>query len=217
MSVKHLKFHPTLLPSWSMHVCALFPGCLWSSLRLFWNNRKMLTQAWSLKGARKVDNCDAKASSFRVSSHVETPNQTSFTATRTNHVTHMDWTQTSDIIPSRSVYAHNQYYLCDCSDRSMDGWQCIGFQWTGWPGGRFSKSDVARVWLELSEICEFRVVIRIMTRLPVRCLWGTRGLRTNYHVKNLASLGFLIISCKLCGASQTASVQPWALSPTWQA
>ena len=43
MFVKDL--HHTFLLLWSVHVCAVLPGCHWSLLCIAWNNRKLLTQA----------------------------------------------------------------------------------------------------------------------------------------------------------------------------
>ena len=55
------NIHRTLLPLWSEHVCAVV-GFHWPLWRVAWNNGKLLTQASLLKGAGRLDNCDAIAS-----------------------------------------------------------------------------------------------------------------------------------------------------------
>ena len=62
MFVKNSKFHRTLLPLWSVLVCAVLPASHWLLLRLAWNNGKLLTQASFWNGARTLNHCDVIAS-----------------------------------------------------------------------------------------------------------------------------------------------------------
>ena len=57
-----LNFHRTSLLLWSVHVCALLPGCHWPLWRLVWNNWKLLTQVSLFNGARRLYHCDVTAS-----------------------------------------------------------------------------------------------------------------------------------------------------------
>ena len=41
----------------------------------------------------------------------------------------------------------------------------------------FSKGDVAKIWVKISRICEFRVTMGVLTGLLGRCLWSTLWLR----------------------------------------
>ena len=65
-----------------------------------------------------------------------------------------------------------------------------GFPRTRWPRRRFSESYAVRIYVKISRICEFRVIMGIMTGLLGCCLPSTRGSRANDNVKNLATLGF---------------------------
>ena len=75
---------------------------------------------------------------------------------------------------------------------------------------RFSRSYATQFPVEISRICEFCVIMGIMTRLLGRCLLSTLGLRANDYVKktSLRSDFNCIIRLEPSGASQTTSAQP---------
>ena len=61
-----------------------------------------------------------------------------------------------------------------------------GFARTRWPRLRFNESYAVRISLKMSRICEFRVIMGIMTGLRGCCLSSTRGSRANDAVKTRA-------------------------------
>ena len=65
-----------------------------------------------------------------------------------------------------------------------------GFPKTRWPRRRFSESYAVRISVKIPRICEFRVIMGIMTGLLGCCLSSTLGSRANDYVKTLAMLGF---------------------------
>ena len=65
-----------------------------------------------------------------------------------------------------------------------------GFPGTRWPWLRFSESYAARISMEISRMCEFRVIMGIMTVLLGCCSSSTLGSRANDYVKTLATLEF---------------------------
>ena len=65
-----------------------------------------------------------------------------------------------------------------------------GFPRTRWPRLRFSESYAVRISVKISRICEFRVIMGIMTGLLGCCSSSTLGSRANDYVKTLATLGF---------------------------
>ena len=65
-----------------------------------------------------------------------------------------------------------------------------GFARTRWPRLRFSESYAVRISVKIARICEFRVIMGIMTGLLGCCSSSTLGSRANNYVKTLATLGF---------------------------
>ena len=65
-----------------------------------------------------------------------------------------------------------------------------GFPRTRWPRLRFSESYAVRISVKISQICEFRVIMGIITGLLGCCSSSTLGSRANDYVKILATLGF---------------------------
>ena len=65
-----------------------------------------------------------------------------------------------------------------------------GFPRTRWPRLRFSESYAVRISVKISRICEFRVIMGIMTGLLGCCSSSTLGSRANDYVKTLATRGF---------------------------
>ena len=171
--------------------CAVLPGCHWLLWCLARNNGKLLTQAPVLNSTRRLDHCDVKASlGFACRAKLtDTPNQTSFMATHWDQTQACYiWIESMDIKPSRSVYVPNSIPSVQLHLRRE--WQSsIDFQEQDGRNARISESRAAQFSLEISRICEFRVIMGIMTGLLGRCLWSTFGLRANDHVKTLTSLG----------------------------
>ena len=56
------------------------------------------------------------------------------------------------------------------------------FRWTICSRRRFIESYATRIWVKISEICEFRVTIMITNELLGGCLRSNRGLRANDYV-----------------------------------
>ena len=54
---------------------------------------------------------------------------------------------------------------------------------TRWPRRRFSESYAVQIPVKISRICEFRVLMGIMTGLPGCCSSSTLGSRANDYVK----------------------------------
>ena len=65
-----------------------------------------------------------------------------------------------------------------------------GFPRTRWPQLRFSESYAVRISVKISRICEFSVIMGIMTGLLGCCSSSTLGSRANDYVITLATLGF---------------------------
>ena len=65
-----------------------------------------------------------------------------------------------------------------------------GFPRTRWSRLRFSKSCAVQISVKISRICEFRVIMWIMTGLLGCCSSSTLGSRANDYDKTLATLGF---------------------------
>ena len=89
-----------------------------------------------------------------------------------------------------------------------------GFARTRWPRLRFSESYAVRISLKISRICEFRVIMGIMTGLLGCCSSSTLGSRANDYVKTLAMLGFWLhhSPCSLgCWKNNTLAAR--SLSP----
>ena len=89
-----------------------------------------------------------------------------------------------------------------------------GFPRTRWPRLRFSESYAMRISVKISRICEFRVIMGIMTGLLGCCSSSTLGSRANDYVKTLATLGFWLhhSPCSLgCWTNNTLAAR--SLSP----
>ena len=89
-----------------------------------------------------------------------------------------------------------------------------GFPRTRWPRLRFSESYAVRISVKISRICEFRVIMGIMTGLLGCCSSSTLGSRANDYVKTLATLGFWLhhSPCSLgCWTNNTLAAR--SLSP----
>ena len=65
-----------------------------------------------------------------------------------------------------------------------------GFPRTRWPWLRFSESYAVRISMKISQICEFRVIMGIMTGLLGCCSSSTLRSKANDYVKTLAMLRF---------------------------
>ena len=91
-----------------------------------------------------------------------------------------------------------------------------GFSKTRWPRLRFSESYAVRISVKISRICEFRVIMGIMTGLLGCCSSSTLGSRANDYVKTLATLGFWLhhSPCSLgCWTNNTLAAR--SLSPKY--
>ena len=89
-----------------------------------------------------------------------------------------------------------------------------GFPRTRWPRLRFSESYAVRISVKISRICEFRVIMGIMTGLLGCYSSSTLGSRANDYVKTLATLGFWLhhSPCSLgCWTNNTLAAR--SLSP----
>ena len=141
--------------------------------------------------ARRLYHCDviASCSGFGVAtgvSHREVELQTeinSFTAA------HLAQTQTNTRIELLEAHSSNpagqympfiSYSPCDCIYLSTEGVTILtGFPGTIWPRRWFSESCAVRISVKISRICEFRVIMGIMTGMLVCCSSGTPGSRAN--------------------------------------
>ena len=92
-----------------------------------------------------------------------------------------------------------------------------GFPRTRWPRLWFSESYAVRISVKISRICEFRVIMGIMTGLLGCCSSSTLGSRANDYVKTLATLGFWLhhSPCSLgCWTNNTLAAR--SLSPKYR-
>ena len=108
-----------------------------------------------------------------------------------------------------------KYNPCDCFYLNTEGVTMLtGFSKTRWPRLRFSESYAVRNSVKISRICEFRVIMGIMTGLLGCCSSSTLGSRANDYVKTLATLGFWLhhSPCSLgCWTNNTLAAR--SLSP----
>ena len=120
-------------------------------------------------------------------------NSKSFTAARlgSNTNQHTDWTVGGTCInSSRSLYAPHLVQSCDGIYSSTAGVTMLtGFPRTRWPWRRFSESYAVRISVKVWRMCEFRVIMGIMTGLLGCCSSSTLGSRANDYVITLATLG----------------------------
>ena len=150
-------------------------------LRLAWNNGKLLTQAWLLNGAlRSLWRHSFVVPRAEQSWHSK-PNVIygNSLGQNTSRVAHTNW---------RHINLSQQVSLCLCFNairaitvtEVRGKWQCsMYFHEKHGRDNRFSEICAAQFSGEMSRICEFRVIMRIMTRLLVHCLWSTLVLRAN--------------------------------------
>ena len=88
-----------------------------------------------------------------------------------------------------------------------------GFPRTRWLRLRFSESYAVRISVKISGICEFRVIMGIMTGLLGCCSSSTLGSRENDYVKTLATLGFWLhhLPCYLgCWMNNTLAARSFS-------
>ena len=149
--------------------------------------------------ACRLDHCDVIASlnGFGVPTgvpHSEVELQTEFKSFTAAHLgsntnQHTGWTLGSTCTKSsRSVYVPHLY---DCFYLTTEGMTMLtGFPRTRWPRRRSSESYAVWISVKILRICEFRVIMGIMTSLLGCCLSSTLGSRANDYVKTLATLGF---------------------------
>ena len=88
-----------------------------------------------------------------------------------------------------------------------------GFPRTRWPRRRFSESYAVRISVKISLICEFRVIMGIMTGLLGCCSSSTLGSRANDYVKYLATLGFWLHHSPCSLGCWTNNTHPARSSP----
>ena len=107
------------------------------------------------------------------------------TNTRIEHLGHMHQFQQVIFCPSfstiRSIAFHSSTAVVT---------MLTEFTKTRWPRRRFSESYAVQSSMKISGICEFRVIMGIMTSLLGCCSSSTLGSRTNDDVKTFATLGF---------------------------
>ena len=97
------------------------------------------------------------------------------------------------------------YYLCDNANGGYLNTEGVtvlsGFLWTRWSQCGFSETHAARIWMKISEICEFCVI--------GRCLWSTIGIEWNDCVKKPSFARILTSSSTwVLRASQTPPRNP---------
>ena len=163
---------------------------------------KFVDKSVNDNSARRLDPCDviASRSGFGVPtgvSHCEVELQTEFKSYTAAHLgsntnQHTDWTLGGICIKSsRSVYVPHAVQSVRLHYLSIEGMTMLtGFPRTGWPRRRFSESYVVRISIKISRICEFRVIMGIMTGPFGCCSSSTIGSRADDYVKILATLGF---------------------------
>ena len=188
---------------------------------------KFIDKSVNDNSAPWLDHCDviASHSGFGVPtgvpySEVELKTEfKSFTAAHlgSNTNQHTDWTLGSTCIySSRSVYV----------PQLVQSVQLLLFKYRGGDKARWiSKNKMAatavqwelnavRISVKISRICEFRVIMGIMTGLLGCCSSSTLGSRVNDYVKTLATLGFWLhhSPCSLgCWTNNTLAAR--SLSP----
>ena len=127
-----------------------------------------------------------------------------------------DWTLGGTCIKSsRSVYAPHlvqsvRLYLFKHSGLTM----LTGFPRTRWPRRRFSESYAVRISVKISRICEFRVIMGIMTGLLGCCSSSTLGSRANDYAKTTFGFWLHHSPCSLgCWTNNTLAAR--SLSPKY--
>ena len=176
--------------------------------------------------ARRLDHCDVitSRSGFGLPTgvpHSEIELQTEFKSFTAAHLgsntnQHRDWTLGGTCIKfSRSVYAPHLVQSVRLLLFKYRGVTMLtGFPRTRWPRPQFSESYAIRISVKISRICEFRVIMGIMTGLLGCCSSSTVGNRANDYVKTLATPGFWLhhSSCSLgCWTNNTLAAR--SLSP----
>ena len=129
---------------------------------------------------------------------------------------HTNWTLGGTrILSSRSVYAPHLVQSMGLLYLSTEGVTMLtGFPRTRWPRWRLVRAMLYEFPWKYLWICEFRVIMGIMTRLLRCCSSSTLGSRANDYVKTLVTLGFWLhhLPCSLgCWTNNTLAAR--SLSP----
>ena len=173
---KKSNFHRTLLPLWSRHMCVVLPDIHLPLWRLAWNNGKLLTQAWMLNDTCILVHCDV------IYGNPLGPN-----TSRVAHMDSKDGYQTQQVRLSHPYTAIRMISVIQVRRE----WQCsMDFHEQDGRDARFNGSCSAQFSVQMSRMCEFRVIMGIMTGLLGCCLWSTLGLREDAFFKSIASLWF---------------------------
>ena len=100
------------------------------------------------------------------------------------------WIESMDIKPKMSVYVpYLMPSMCDCN--YLGWWQCsIDFQQQHGREATPSESYVARIPVKISRICDFHVIMGIMTGLLGCCSSSTLRSKANDYVKTFTTPGF---------------------------
>ena len=190
------KLHTAAVIVTRAHCCLTAAGHCYVML----GTTKFADKSVNDNSARRLDHCDviASRSGFGVPTgvpHREVELQTeSFTTDHlgSNTNQHTDWTLGGTFIKSnRSIYAPHLVQSVRLHLFKYIGVTMLtGFSRTRWPRRRFSESYAVRISVKISRICEFRVIMGIMTGLIGCCSSSTLGSRANDYVKTLATLEF---------------------------
>ena len=145
-----------------------------------------------------------------------------------SHLQQLIWDQIQINIRTEHLEAHASnptgqcmpliwYNPCDCFYSSTERVTMLtGFPKTRWPRLRFSESYAVWISVKILWICEFPVLMGIMTGLLGCCLSNTLGSRANDYVKTLATLRFSLhhLPCSLgCWRNNTLAAR--SLSPKY--
>ena len=175
---------------------------------------------------RRLDHCDviASRSGFGVPSgvpHCEVELQTEFKSFTADHLEsntnqHRDWTLGGTCIEyNMSVYVPHSVQSVRLHYLSTEGVTMLtGFPRTRWPRRRFSESYAVQISVKISRICEFRVIMGIMTGLLWCCSSSTSGAGGMITSKPSLRLSFdCIIRPAPSGAGTINTLADRSLSP----
>ena len=116
----------------------------------------------------------------------------------------------TSVKPRRSVYVHHSVQSVLLHLFKHRGVTMLtGFPRTRWPRRRFIESSAARISAKISRICEFHIIMGIMTGLLGCCSSNTFGSRANDFVKTLATLGFWLHHSPCSLAARLLSPNPY--------
>ena len=172
-------------------------GCLTAAghCYLMLGTIKFVDKSVNDNSAHRLDHCDVIASRSRFGvptgvPHSEVELQTEFKSFTAAHLgsntnQHTDWTLGGTCIwSSRSVHAPHLVQSVGLLLFKYRGVTMLtGFARTRWPRLRFSESYAVRISMKILRICEFRVIMGIMTGLLGCCSSSTLGSRANDYVK----------------------------------